>query len=187
MKYGEGFLLSTRSISNRLVESVLLVVAIALGIGAAGAGVAMMTGTALRSRKLLDLPEYREIVVSTRSDAEEMDLPAIAVNDANNDVVLTTIDLKAAEEAPDVHYAYVANRRRFHLGDFRFGPGSSSSQNTETAAADSGSPDAADSGTTRQNFRFLQFGELGADAQIRRIGRLRSQPGILCGKRHACR
>ncbi len=123
MKRGEDLLLSSRSIRKRMVESILLIVAIALGIGAAGAGIAMMAGTAAESRELLASPEYREIVVSIREDTAEMDLPVAAV-DEESDLVLTTMDLKAAEEAPDVQYAYVAGRTRYHLGDFRgFGPG----------------------------------------------------------------
>ncbi len=155
MKRGEDLLLSTRSVSSRVVESVLLVAAIALGIGAAGAGIAMMAGTASQSKKLLALPEYREIVVSTRTDTEEMDIPAIAISDDSSDVVLTTIDLKAADEAPDVRYAYVANRTRFHLGDFQFGRGQAAGQNTDgtgSSGADSGgagSPDTGDDGSDR--------------------------------------
>ena len=123
MKRGEDLLLSSRSIRKRMVESILLIVAIALGIGAAGAGIAMMAGTAAESRELLASPEYREIVVSIREDAAEMDLPVAAV-DEESDLVLTTLDLQAAEEAPDVQYAYVASRTRYHLGDFRgFGRG----------------------------------------------------------------
>ena len=123
MKRGEDLLLSSRSIRKRMVESILLITAIALGIGAAGAGIAMMAGTAAESQKLLSSPEYREIVVSIREDTEEMDLPVAAVDD-ESDLVLTTLDLKAAEEAPDVQYAYVASHTIYHLGDFRgFGRG----------------------------------------------------------------
>jgi putative ABC transport system permease protein len=118
MKRGEDLLLSTRSIRRRIVESLLLIVGIALGIGAAGAGIAMMAGTAAESRELLASPGYREIVVSIREDAGDMELPAVAI-DNESDLVLTTLDLKAAEEAPDVQYAYTANRTRYHLGDFR--------------------------------------------------------------------
>jgi len=123
MRRGEDLLLSSRSIRKRMVESILLIVAIALGIGAAGAGIAMMAGTTAESRELLASPEYREIVVSNREDTEEMDLPVAAI-DEESDLVLTTLDLKAAEEVPDVQHAYVAGRTIYHLGDFRgFGRG----------------------------------------------------------------
>ncbi len=118
MKRGEDLLLSTRSIRRRMVESILLIVGIALGIGSAGAGIAMMAGTTAESRKLLASPEYREIVVSIREDTADMDLPAVAIDNENN-LVLTTADLRAADEAPDVQYAYVTNRTRYHVGDFR--------------------------------------------------------------------
>jgi putative ABC transport system permease protein len=128
MKRGEDLLLSVRSIRRRMVESILLIVGIALGIGAAGAGIAMMAGTSAQSRKLLACPEYREIVVSIREDTADMELPAAAV-DNNNDTVLTVLDLKAAEEVPDVQYAYVATRTRYHVGDFRMPrPGGGSPQ-----------------------------------------------------------
>jgi len=134
MKRGEDLLLSSRSIRKRIVESILLIVAIALGIGAAGAGIAMMAGTTAESRKLLASPEYREIVVSIREDTEDMDLPVAAIDD-ESDLVLTTLDLKAAEEAPDVQYAYVASRTRYHLGDFRF-PGAGQQPQAGEAAPD---------------------------------------------------
>jgi len=118
MKRGEDLLLSSRSIRKRMVESILLVVAIALGIGTAGAGIAMMAGTAAENRELLSSPQYREIVVSIREDTEEMGLPVAAVDEESN-LVLSTLDLKAAGEAPDVQYAYVSSRTRYHLGDFR--------------------------------------------------------------------
>jgi putative ABC transport system permease protein len=137
MKRGEDLLLSIRSIRRRMVESILLVVGIALGIGAAGAGIAMMAGTSAQSRELLASPEYREIVVSIREDTEDMELPAEAVDD-DNDTLLTVLDLEAAEEAPDVQYAYVATRTRYHVGDFRMPrpQGDSSQGETPDASAD---------------------------------------------------
>jgi putative ABC transport system permease protein len=122
MKRGEDFLLSIRSINKRIVESILLIVGISLGIGTAGAGIAMMAGTAAQSRELLASPEYREIVVSIQEDNADMELPAALV-DTEENIILTIVDLQAAEETPDVEYAYVANRTRYRVGDIRMGPG----------------------------------------------------------------
>lgn len=122
MNRGEDLTMSIRSIKKRMVESILLIVGIALGVGVAGAGIALVSNSLKASKELLDSPQYKEIVVSLREDNEDLDLPVVPRKDLSN-VVLTTADLKAAAEAPDVVYAYVASPTRFFLGDRPSGPG----------------------------------------------------------------
>lgn len=116
MSLKEDMLLSTRSIRKRLTESILLIIGIALGVGAAGVGIAMTAGSMKETKKIMASPEYKQIVVSLRSDSEDMEVPAVLLN-TTEDIILTTADLKAAEEAPDIEYAYVATRTRFDLTD----------------------------------------------------------------------
>ncbi len=101
-----------RAISRRIVESFLLILGLALGIGAAAAGIALVSRTMTASKEMLASPEYREIIVSTREDTTEMEIPAI-VDDDTERAVITSIDLQAANDAPDVRYAYLKNNRIF--------------------------------------------------------------------------
>jgi hypothetical protein len=104
-----------RWVLGRPVETMLLVFGISLGIGATAAGIALAGHAAVKARQTLSSTEYREIVVSTRQNATEMDLPAVPRAQTQM-VVLTTADLSARGDAPDVQYAYVANRMDMRLG-----------------------------------------------------------------------
>ncbi len=121
MSIGEDVHISIRSIRKRMVESLLLAIGIALGIGATGAGIALVSNSMRETDKVLNSPEYREIVVSLREDNADMDIPAVPV-EVKTDVILTTADLAAAREAPDVQYAYISNPARFRLGEEPMGP-----------------------------------------------------------------
>jgi putative ABC transport system permease protein len=106
-----------------MVESLLLIVGIALGVGVAGAGIALVANSLRESKELLNSPQYKEIVVSLREDNADLDLPVVPRKDLSN-IVLTTADLEAALDAPDVVYAYVASPVRFFVGDMpQGGPG----------------------------------------------------------------
>jgi hypothetical protein len=120
MKHGEDVRLGLRWIRGRPVESLLLIFGISLGIGATAAGVALAGKTGAEARRVLASTEYREVVVTAREQADEMDLPAVARTTTEN-VVLTTAELDARSVAPDVQYAYAANPRGLRFGSFEFG------------------------------------------------------------------
>lgn len=124
MRHGEDIRMGIRWIIGRPVETLLLVFGISLGIGATAAGVALAGRTSAEARRILASTEYREIVVTARQSASEMDRPAI-VQTSTAFVFLTTGDMAAREDAQDVQYAYVANPTGFRFGavDFPGGPG----------------------------------------------------------------
>jgi hypothetical protein len=122
MRRREDIRLGLRWVLGRPVETLLLVFGISLGIGATAAGIALAGHTAATTRQTLASTEYREIVVSTRQNSTDMDLPAVARTTTQN-VVLTTADLSARTDAQDVQYAYVANRMDMRLGAFQMPDG----------------------------------------------------------------
>ncbi len=111
----EDLLLSLRAVLGRPAESLLLVLGMALAVGATAAGLALAGRIAEQSRERLAAPRYREIVVATRQQAADMEVPA-RLRSAS-DVVLTVADLEARQVAPAVRYAYLANPTGFPLGE----------------------------------------------------------------------
>jgi ABC-type antimicrobial peptide transport system permease subunit len=97
-----------RRFMGRIIESGLLIIAVALGVGAASAGFSLLANTMSSGKKMLDTVTYRELVVSTRSNADEMSEPA-TVKGAGAAAVLTSADLDAASLVPDIEYSYVRN------------------------------------------------------------------------------
>lgn len=157
MKFGEDLRISIRSIQTRFVESILLIVGIALGIGATAAGFAMVIRSVQESEELLSSTRYREIRVTIREESEDMDLPAV-IQESTERIVLTSADLAAREEAEDVQYAYLMNSAHFRLGvpDFRgFGQGSgggarSGGQPSGSNQSESAAPPAGEQGKGSQ-------------------------------------
>jgi putative ABC transport system permease protein len=117
MNLGEDVRLAFRWVVARPVETLLLVLGISLGIGATAAGIALAGRTSEQARELLASTRYREIVVNARASSQDMDLPAVASMEGDT-IILTTADLAAREDAPDVQYAYVASRVNLRLGTF---------------------------------------------------------------------
>ena len=111
----EDLLLSLRAVLGRPAESLLLVLGMALAVGATAAGLALAGRIAEQSRERLASPRYREIVVATRQQAGDMETPARLRT--GSDVVLTADDLEARHVAPAVRYAYLANPTGFPLGE----------------------------------------------------------------------
>ena len=113
-----------RRFRARTLESGLLIIAVALGIGAFSAGLSLIMNTVEFSNEIMKSPEYKELIVSTRSNAEEMETP-VKEKLVEENAILTYSDLEAADLAPDVEWAYVQNHSRLHLvsadGD-SFGP-----------------------------------------------------------------
>lgn len=108
-----GKIMFRRSV-GRLLETGLLVLAVALGVGAAAAGISLMADIRTYSSRILSSPEYREIVVSTRGNSEDMEDP-VSVKPVRETTALTVDDLDAAEVVPAVSHAYIANRRMLHF------------------------------------------------------------------------
>jgi hypothetical protein len=103
-----GRVLCRRSL-GRLAESGLLILAVALGVGAASSGFSLLCDAIRSGKETLASPEYRELVASARSSADEMTAPAIKQSDAPS-VALTSADLDAARLSPAVAYSYAENR-----------------------------------------------------------------------------
>jgi len=103
-----------RRFMDRFLESGLLILAVALGIGAASSGIALLANTVSTSRELLDSPGYKELVVSTAGEADDMDVP-VSLKAVQENAVLTSDDLTAGELTPAVTYSYVKNYSRIHF------------------------------------------------------------------------
>lgn len=101
-----------RNLRNRLPETMLLVIGLALGIGASAAGIALVLQSMEVSRELLGSQQYREITVSTRQSTGDMDV-AVMMIDQDQSVVLTSIDLQAAADAPDIIHGYIKQPTTF--------------------------------------------------------------------------
>ena len=114
MNIGEDIRISLRSIIKRPVESMLLVLGIALGIGATAAGIAMISHSNIAEKDLLSSPQYREIIVQESENSEKMDLAAVPTG-SSGQITLTWQDLAAKNEVPDVQYAYLSDDTQIRL------------------------------------------------------------------------
>ena len=112
--FDEAAKIITRRALNRALESGLLVIAVALGIGAASAGMALLGNTLKNSADMLESPEYKEIIVRTAGDGQDMDTP-VALKAVEENAVLTSADLEAGELVPAVAYSYVKNHTRMEF------------------------------------------------------------------------
>ena len=112
--HDESWKLIIRRSSGRILETGLLILAVALGIGAASSGMALLANTVKSSRQMLALPAYREIVVSTASEASEMEEP-VTLKPVTENAILTSSDLDAADMAPSVVHSYVKNHSRMNF------------------------------------------------------------------------
>ena len=114
MNIGEDVRISLRSIQKRPVESLLLILGIALGIGATAAGISLISHSVKAKNELLSQTSYKEVVVRVRESAEDMDLSAMP-KIGNGNVYLSWADLVAKNDVPDVEYAYVADRAELRI------------------------------------------------------------------------
>jgi putative ABC transport system permease protein len=110
----EPYILMKRRFTGRLLESGLLILAVGLGVGAAASGLSLLMHTSSYSRELLSSATYRELVVTTKDKAEDMETPVV-VKGNGTDVILTISDLSAAELVPQVSYAYISNSSRMRF------------------------------------------------------------------------
>ena len=112
--HNESAKIISRRFMDRFLESGLLIIAVALGIGAASSGIALLANTISTSRELLDSQTYKELVVSTAAEAEDMEEP-VSLKAVQETAVLSSEDLNAADLVPFVSHAYVYDNYRYHL------------------------------------------------------------------------
>jgi putative ABC transport system permease protein len=120
MKTSEDVRISLRSLRRRPVESLLLVIGIALGIGATAAGISMISNSVEERNRALDSPQYREIVAQVREESEDMELAATPTADGEN-IILSWEDLAAKLDVAEVEYAYLADPAEFRIANFNVG------------------------------------------------------------------
>jgi ABC-type antimicrobial peptide transport system permease subunit len=112
--HSESAKIISRRFMDRFLESGLLIIAVALGIGAASSGIALLANTISTSRELLESPSYKELVVSTVSEAEDMEEP-VSLKAVQETAVLSSEELNAADLVPYVSHSYVYDNYRYHL------------------------------------------------------------------------
>lgn len=103
-----------RRFTGRMLESGLLILAVALGVGAASAGLSLLMHTNNYSQEMLQSPQYRELIVSTQDNADDMETPLVETV-KGEDIVLTINDLEAAELVPQISYAYLNSNTRMRF------------------------------------------------------------------------
>lgn len=97
-----------RRFVGRMLESGLLLLAVALGVGATAAGFSLLANTQKLGAEMLASPAYREIVVATQTNRDEMEASAV-VKPSSDTLVLTASDLAVADAIPAIQYAYVSS------------------------------------------------------------------------------
>ena len=100
-----------RRFTGRMLESGLLILAVALGVGAAASGLSLLFHTNQYSKEMLTSPAYREIVVTTQDNIDDMEQAVVEKLNAEY-TTLTAADLTAAEIIPQVSYAYIQGRTK---------------------------------------------------------------------------
>lgn len=103
-----------RRFTGRMLESGLLILAVALGVGAAASGLSLLFHTNQYSKEMLTSPAYREIVVTTKDNIDDMEQAVVEKLNAE-DTTLTAADLTAAEIIPQVSYAYIQGRTKMEF------------------------------------------------------------------------
>ena len=163
MRFLEDLRMGLRGLFSRPLETALLIIGIALGIGATAAGLSLLWKTKEVGAELLSSPEYREIVVRAGSSTSNSDSPAVLVTDTEIPR-FSSDDLKAAEEIPSVSAAYLANNTRFRLGDtgpaIRFDGGRRSNSDRQELTITSG-PGQEDRETSSESTESVSIGIIG--------------------------
>ena len=110
----EPFKIIFRRFVNRLTESGLLIISVALGVGAFAAGGTLFVNVVNQNNELLNSPTYKEIIVSTRADKDTMEVPVIEKL-LSETAVLSESDLDAALMIPTISSAYILNQTRLRM------------------------------------------------------------------------
>jgi len=156
----EDFKILSRSMTRRPVETLFLILGIALGVGATSAGLSLVFQSRAVSADIIMMPEYREITASTRGDSDTMNQPAQEL--LEDDTVLTVQELAAAEEAPDVVNAYLFSRTKFRTSFQNFGPGKPGENQSDSTSAEgsaNSSEGTADTPPKQNDDRFSKMME----------------------------
>ncbi|MEE8440863.1 MAG: ABC transporter permease [Spirochaetia bacterium] len=168
MNLFDRIMLSMRHLKGRLVESILVVLATAIGVALVAAMAAFIRSYDQQTEYLLSHPAYRELLVEAVGNETELDEPAVEYDpDTTSEVSLGYDDIQVAmENTTLVTYGYLADREQLSTqlgggrfsgrgeagGGFRFGGGF---QGGGADAADAGGEhfgsviDGADAGTAR--------------------------------------
>lgn len=109
----ETGIIMKRRFLGRILESGLLIIAVALGVGAAASGLSLMFHTKEYTRDLISSPSYKEIVVTTRANADDMVYPAVEKKE--NTTTLSIIDLKPGEIIDDILFSYIVEDSNMNL------------------------------------------------------------------------
>ncbi len=110
----EPFKIIFRRFVNRLTESGLLIISVALGVGAFAAGGTLFVNVINENNQVLNSPSYKEIVISTREESDSMEVPA-KEKLLNQNAILAQSDLDAAELIPSISYSYIMNSTRLRM------------------------------------------------------------------------
>lgn len=110
----EPFKIIFRRFVNRLTESGLLIISVALGVGAFAAGGTLFVNVVNQNNELLNSPTYKEIVVSTRENKDSMEVP-VKEKLINENAILTESDLLASQMIPSIGYSYIMNKTRLRM------------------------------------------------------------------------
>ncbi len=140
--FSEPYKIIFRRFINRLTESGLLIISVALGVGAFAAGGTLFVNVVNQNNEMLNSPTYKEIVVSTRADKDSMEYPVEEIL-LSESAILTQDDLTAAEMIPTISYSYIMNNTQLRMinEDFseqqemveRINPNSSSDSSSESS------------------------------------------------------
>ena len=114
--------LSSRHIRGRLVESILVILATAVGVALVAAMTAFIRSYNVQTDYLLSHPAYRELVVEVVGNETELTEPVVAFDPTTvQEIRLDVEDLRLAKESvPAISYGYIAEREMLST---RFAPG----------------------------------------------------------------
>jgi putative ABC transport system permease protein len=115
MNLPEDITLSVRAMLGSSLETLLLVIGLALSIGATAAGIAMYEQALREGESILQSAEYREIVITARESGDSMS--SAVTQQSTEEVSLSLTDLAASETAPSVAYAYIASGTRLRFNN----------------------------------------------------------------------
>lgn len=114
MKLKEDLTLSVRAMFTSPIESMLLILGLALSIGATASGFGMFGKAVQDGQEMLKLSEFREIVVRPKESSEDMLQPLVETSE-EDDFSLDYDDLSAKTVSPAISYSYISSRTRLRI------------------------------------------------------------------------
>jgi putative ABC transport system permease protein len=129
MRAVDRFQVSLRHVRGRMVESILVIVATAIGVALVAAMAAFIRSYNNQTEELLSHPAYRELLVEAVGNESELDEPVVAYDaDSSSEVSLGFADIQAVvADASSIAYGYLAEGERLSTrlpgaGGFGGGP-----------------------------------------------------------------